>query len=90
MTIQVRPITVQESETLDHWQRSDNVVGYRRARILRLSEAGWKCAAIAEVLGLHIATIRETIKEFNEGGIAAIAPQPRSGGRPGRLPTPTK
>ena len=90
MTIKVRPITSQESETLDHWQRSDNVVGYRRARILRLSEAGWKGAVIAEVLGLHIETIRETIKEFNEGGIKAIAPQPRSGGRLGRLRTPTK
>ena len=90
MTIKVRPITAQESETLEHWQRSDNVVGYRRARILRLSEAGWKCEAIAGVLGLHIETVRETIKEFNEGGVTAIAPQPRSGGRPGRLPTRRK
>lgn len=90
MTIKVRPITTEESETLEHWQRSDNIVGYRRARILRLSEAGWKCATIAEVLGLHIETVRETINEFNEGGITAIAPQPRSGGRPGRLSTPTK
>jgi transposase len=89
MTIKVRPITAQESETLDHWQRSDNVVGYRRARILRLSEAGWKSEAIAEVLGLHIETVRETIKDFNEGGVTAIAPQPRSGGRQGRLRTPT-
>ena len=66
MTIKVRPITIQEAEILNHWQRSDNVVGYRRARILRLSEASWKCVAIAEVLGLHIETVRETINEFNE------------------------
>lgn len=90
MTIKVRPITTQESEILDHWQRSDNVVGYRRARILRLSETGWQCVAIAEVLDLHIETIRQTIKDFNEGGVPTIAPQPRSGGRPGRLPTPTQ
>jgi predicted ArsR family transcriptional regulator len=90
MTIKVRPITAQESGTLDHWQRSDNVVGYRRARILRLSEAGWKCEAIAQVLGLHIETIRETIKDFNEGGVTAIAPQPRSGGRLGRPPIAMK
>lgn len=90
MTIKVRAITSQESETLDHWQRSDSVVGYRRARILRLSEAGWQSAAIAEVLGLHIETVRETIKAFNKGGIAALAPQPRSGGRLGRLSTPRK
>ena len=90
MTIKVRPITSQEAQALDHWQRSDNVVGYRRARILRLSEAAWKCEAIAEVLGLHIETVRETINEFNEGGITAIAPQPRSGGRPGRSSTRMK
>jgi len=90
MAIKPRFITPQESETLDSWQRADDVVGYRRARILRLSEMGFRCAYIAEVLGLHIETVRGTIKAFNEGGVAAIAPQPRSGGRPGRLPTPMK
>lgn len=88
MTIKVRSIKPQESETLDSWQRADNVVAYRRSRILRLSEMGCKCAFIARMLGLHIETVRGTIKTFNKGGVAAIAPQPRSGGRPGRLPTP--
>ena len=81
MTIKIRSITPEESETLDRWQRADDVVGYRRARILRLSEAGWKCAEIAKALGLHVETVRQTIKDFNEGGVPALAPQPRSGGR---------
>jgi transposase len=81
MTIRVRDITSKESETLAHWQRCDDVVGYRRARILRLSERGWQCADIADVLGVHVETVRELIKNFNEGGIDAIAPRPRSGGR---------
>jgi hypothetical protein len=81
MTIQVRPITPEESAILDHWQRADNVVGYRRNRILRLSEAGWQCEAIAEVLGLHVESVRLTIKQFNEIGILAVSPEPRSGGR---------
>jgi transposase len=80
MTIYVRSITPEESEILDHWERADDVVGYRRARILRLSEAGWKSEEIANALGLHIETIRQTIKDFNKGGIPAIAPRPRSGG----------
>jgi transposase len=80
MTIRVRPIRTEESDVLDHWQRADNVVGYRRSRILRLSEAGWKCQAIAEALGLHVESIRHTIKQFNEGGIPFITPEPRSGG----------
>jgi transposase len=80
MTIYVRSITPEESETLDHWERADDVVGYRRARILRLSEAGWQAGRIANALGLHIETVRQTIKDFNKGGIPAIAPRPRSGG----------
>jgi transposase len=81
MAIKVRPITPEESEILDQWQRSDDIVRYRRARILRLSEANRQCPAIAEVLGLHVETVRQTIKDFNEGGIPAITPRPRSGGR---------
>jgi transposase len=82
MAIRVRSITAEESEILDRWQRSDNIICYRRARILRLSEADWRCPAIAEALALHVETVRCTIKAFNEGGIEAITPQPRSGGRP--------
>jgi transposase len=81
MTIRVRPITTEEAETLDRWKRSDEVVRYRRERMLRLSELGWKCAAIAEVLDVHVETVRLAIKDFNKGGIPAITPRPRSGGR---------
>jgi transposase len=81
MAIKVRSITAEESEILDRWQRGDDLVRYRRARILRLSETGWRCPAIAEVLALHVETVRWVIKTFNEGGIEAITPQPRSGGR---------
>jgi transposase len=82
MTIKVRAITAEESEILDRWQRSDDVVRYRRARMLRLSEGGRRCPAIGAVLGLHVETVRWVIRAFNEGGIPAITPQPRSGGRP--------
>lgn len=81
MTLYVRKITLNESDVLDRWQRADNVVCYRRARIVRLSADGWKAADIAEVLGLHVEIVRQTIKDFNKGGIPAITPRPRSGGR---------
>ena len=82
MTIRVRSITAEESEILNRWQRCDDIIRYRRARILRLSETNRRCPAIAEVLALHVETVRWVIKTFNEGGIEAITPQPRSGGRP--------
>ena len=81
MTIRIRTITTEESTTLDKWQRRDNVVGYRRARILRLAEQNWQSESIADVLGVHVETVRQVIKDFTKGGIDAIAPRPRSGGR---------
>ena len=72
MTIQVRPITIRESEMLDRWQRLDDILRYRRARILRLSQEEWKCSMIAEALLLQVETVRQVITAFNQGGIPAI------------------
>jgi predicted ArsR family transcriptional regulator len=80
MTIKIRSITAKESTTLDKWQRSADVVRYRRARILRLAEQEWQSGGIADVLGLHVETVRQVLKDFNAGGVTAIAPRPRSGG----------
>lgn len=84
MTIYVREITSEESAILQRWQRDDELVRYRRARMLFLSEQGWRCPGISQALGLHVATVRDIIIRFNEGGIEAITPNPRSGGRPRR------
>lgn len=74
MTFYVRRVTREEADVLDHWQRADNVVRYRRARIVRLSADRWKAEVIANALGLHVETVRQTIKDFNEGAIPAITP----------------
>jgi len=57
MAIRVRTITPEEQEVLDQWQCADNVVGYRRARILQLAT----CPVLAELLGRCAATVRVTI-----------------------------
>ena len=69
MIIKVRTLTEVERETLLRWQRSDNVIRYRRARMLFLSGKDWKCPEIGEVLGIHTETVRDTIQQFNEGGL---------------------
>ena len=90
MTLYVRKIRFDESDVLDRWQRADNVVRYRRARIVRLSAGGWQATDIAEALGLHVEIVRQTIKDFNKGGIPAITPRPRSGGRRGSRHIPKR
>lgn len=79
MTIKIRSITAKESTTLDKWQRRTDVVRYRRARILRLAEQEWPSGDIADVLGLHVETVRQVLKDFNQGGVTALVPRPRSG-----------
>jgi transposase len=86
MTIRIRTISREERDVLGHWERGDDVVGYRHARVLLLSEKRWGCARIADALGLHVETVRAIIKAFNEGGLDAVTPRPRSGGRPPTYP----
>ena len=86
MTIRVRAISSEERETLGRWERADDLVRYRRARVLKLSEARWQAVRIAEALGLHVETVRSLIKAFNAGGLDAVTPRPRSGGRPPTYP----
>ena len=69
MTIRVRPISVEEREILGRWERADNVVRYRRARVLLLSEERWKCPRIAEALGL---TPNELFTESHDEGKTVV------------------
>ncbi|HEC36113.1 MAG TPA: helix-turn-helix domain-containing protein [Anaerolineae bacterium] len=62
MAIKACSITSRESEVLNRWQQCDDIIRYQRACILRLSEAGWRCPVIAEALGLHVETVRLTVK----------------------------
>lgn len=82
MTVGVYSITAEESDTLDRWQRGDETVRYRRARVLRLSETGWRRPVIADALALHPETLRRATEAFSGGRIEAVTPVPRSGGRP--------
>jgi len=81
VAIYVREITPEEEQTLKEWERSYNLVAYRRARILHLSAECYKCPVIAKFLGINVETVRECIKAFNQGGIPAITPLPPSGGK---------
>ena len=55
---------------------------YRHARVLLLASQTWTCDRIAEALGLPVNTVRHLIETFNQGGLEAVTPRSRSGGRP--------
>ena len=86
-----RAISPEERDALGRWERADDLVRYRRARALLLSEAHWKGARIADSLGLHVETVRGLIKAFNQG---AWTPSPRyrarGAARPPTVPTSVK
>ncbi len=82
MTIKIRALSTHEQRALAHWQRGDDAVRYRHARVLLLASKTWTCDRIAEALGLHVETVRHLIEAFNQGGLEAVTPRPRSGGRP--------
>lgn len=74
--MKVRPITVDELEILFYWERADNVEGYVCSRILQLSNRGWAAADISLAMGNSVDFVLEVIRNFNTGGIPAIAPKP--------------
>ena len=81
MTIKIGTLSILEQRTLTHWQHGDDAVRYRHARVLLLASQTWTYDRIAEALGLHVNMVRHLIEAFNQGGLEAVTPRPRSGGR---------
>lgn len=61
------------------WQRSPKRVSFLRARTILLAEREGSATEIARALGLHAQTVRDTLGQFEAGGLAAIAPKPHPG-----------
>lgn len=71
---------------LRNLQRSGNAVVARRATILWLSHQGRTVQEIAEGMGLHVQTVRDCIRQFNQADRAARWEVLRPPQRPGRPP----
>lgn len=52
---------------------------YIRARILLLAESAPSATAILEALGVHVQTVRETLRRFAIDGLPGVEPKPRPG-----------
>jgi len=74
-----RPLTDEERAQLRAWQDSRRTSLYIRARIVFLAERTANAAAIARALGVHVQTVRKTLRRFHAAGLAGIALKPRLG-----------
>src|SRR3990172_8771756 len=79
-----RSLTDEECRQLSLWQHAGRTVLYLRARILLLAESEATATAIAHMLGVHVQTVRKTLRRFGTAGLSAVAPR-RQPGRPRRF-----
>ena len=87
MWLYVRSLTPEEVQHVEALARSSDTVTYRHARIILLSSQGHRVPAIQQALGLSDRTVRDTIRRFNDQGVASL-PRRKAPGKPRRC-TPT-
>jgi transposase len=71
--IYIRPLTIDERQTLQAGLRSADAFTLRRCQILLASAHGKRAAAIATDLYCDDQTVRNAIHDFNATGLAALA-----------------
>ncbi len=74
-----RSLTDEERLQLLTWQHSSRTSMYIRARILLLGESAPSATTIADALGIHVQTVRETLRRFTVDGLPGAKPKPRPG-----------
>lgn len=68
----VRPLSDAERDALKAGLRSSDAFTHRRSQILLASARGERPPAIAQHLGCASQTVRNTIRAFNQRGLAAL------------------
>jgi len=88
MALRVRPLTIEETETMRRLAhaRTEPVRRVERARIVWLSSQGQRAPAIARELGICTATVRFWLKRFNTNGVGGVEDDPRPGPAPTYTP----
>ena len=68
----IRPLTVDEQQTLHEGLRSSNAFVLRRCQILLASARGQTARVIADTLGCDDQTVRNVLHAFNTQGLACL------------------
>lgn len=80
MCLYVRELKMDEGQKIQRiLRRSTNRIKVRRAQVVLASEQGYKVPAIAELVHYSEHHVRAITKEFNQQGLRALEPKPRSG-----------
>ena len=81
MTLRIRPLTMEEKETIQRLAhaRTEPARRVERARIVWLALQGQRAPAIARELGICTATVRFWLTRCNAKGIAGLEDDPRPG-----------
>jgi len=82
--LKARAMTEQEADKLRHLahSRTESHRKVQRARIVWLSQQGWRVPRIAEQVQLCDRTVRRWIQRFNREGLAGFEDEPRCGRPP--------
>lgn len=72
MRLFTRPLTEQESSSIEHGLRSSDGVWARHCQTLGASSKGKDAHAIAETLGWHVESVRRVLRLFNREGLEAL------------------
>ena len=84
MPLYVRPLTDEERKLVEQLVRSSDTVTHRRARTVLLSAQGHRVADILAATGLSNPTVRNTLRAFNQQGVASL-PRRKAPGAKRRL-----
>ena len=80
MCLYARDLRISEGQQIQRiLRRSTSRIKVRRAQVVLASNQGYKVPAIAELVHYSEHHVRAIIKDFNQHGLKALEPKPRSG-----------
>jgi transposase len=83
MCLYVRDLAISEGEHIQRiLRRSTSRVKVRRGQVILASNQGYKVPSIAELVHYSEHHVRAIIKDFNQRGLKALEPKPRTGRPP--------
>jgi transposase len=74
-------LTAQQRQELEQAMKGKHLSGcyLKRLQSVSLNDRGYKMTSISELLEVHYNSVRNWLKRYEQGGVAALAERPREG-----------